>query len=716
MAQDKVKRSPTQIKYGLIQSTIRLLMVLLFLGLIFIFIMMPTYTFKHTWNPQFQAKTNSTYFGAQGTRILIYTFPVLLIATLGCVFLHIAKKSNESNMEIGNGKKHGTTIWNRPMLVKGPLGIVSITEIAFLLMFIALLIWSFSIYLHNDFASIISKSEAENGEKVWQEKIESVALRLGLVGNICLALLFFPVTRGSTVLPIFGLTSEGCIKYHIWLGHVLMTLFTTHGVCYIIYWASTHQISQMLKWDKVGVSNVAGEISLLAGLVLWVATIPYIRRKYFELFFYTHYLYIIFIIFFIFHVGISFACIILPGFYLFLVDRYLRFLQSRREVRLVSSRVLPCETVELNFSKGHGLTYNPTSVMFINVPSISKLQWHPFTITSNSKLESEKLSVVIKSEGTWTKKLYQLLSNPSPIDRLGISVEGPYGPASTNYLRHDTLVMVSGGSGITPFFSIIRELIYLSNTFKCKTPNIVLISSFKNTSCLSMLDLILPISGTPSDISNIQLQIEAYITRDTEFKSDSSLHPQTLWFKPNPTDAPIHSMLGPNTWLWLGAIISSSFIIFLIIIGIITRYYIFPIDHNTNKIFSYPLRVFLNVLVICVSVVVVASVAVIWNKKQNAKEAKQIQNLEGSSPTVSPSSMIYNADRELESLPYQSLVQATNVHYGTRPDLKRLLFEMKGSSVGVLVSGPKQMRQEVASICSSGLVENLHFESISFTW
>ncbi|RHN39912.1 putative ferric-chelate reductase (NADH) [Medicago truncatula] len=120
-------------------------------------------------------------------------------------------------------------------------------------------------------------------------------------------------------------------------------------------------------------------------------------------------------------------------------------------------------------------------------------------------------------------------------------------------------------------------------------------------------------------------------------------------------------------------------------------------------------------LVICVSIAVVSSVAVLWNK-QNAKEAKQIQNLEGSSPTVSPSSMIYNADRELESLPNQSLVEATNVHYGERPDLKRLLFEIKGSSVGVLVSGPKQMRQEVSSICSSGLVENLHFESISFTW
>lgn len=82
-----------------------------------------------------------------------------------------------------------------------------------------------------------------------------------------------------------------------------------------------------------------------------------------------------------------------------------------------------------------GLTYNPTSVMFINIPSISKLQWHPFTVTSNSNLELDKISVVIKGEGTWTKKLYQLLSTTSATDRLAVSVEGPYGPASTNYLR-----------------------------------------------------------------------------------------------------------------------------------------------------------------------------------------------------------------------------------------------------------------------------------------
>lgn len=73
--------------------------------------------------------------------------------------------------------------------------------------------------------------------------------------------------------------------------------------------------------------------------------------------------------------------------------------------------------------------------MFVNVPSISKVQWHPFTITSSSYLESEKLSVIIKGEGSWSKKLFQTLSSPSSVDGLDVSVEGPYGPASTNFLR-----------------------------------------------------------------------------------------------------------------------------------------------------------------------------------------------------------------------------------------------------------------------------------------
>lgn len=46
-----------------------------------------------------------------------------------------------------------------------------------------------------------------------------------------------------------------------------------------------------------------------------------------------------------------------------------------------------------------------------------------------------------------------------------------------------------------------------------------------------------------------------------------------------------------------------------------------------------------------------------------------------------------------------------------------LMMECKGADVGVFVSGPSGLRQEVAKICSSsGVSDNLHFESFSFTW
>lgn len=691
-------------------AAIRLLLMAVSLGSLLMWIMMPTNTFKLSWLPNIRSKTNSTYFGTQGATLLIYTFPILFVAAMGCVYLHVGKKSNNYEMK----RNHRFASWKRPLLVKGPLGIVSSIELAFFIMFIALLVWSFATYISIRFAKITPQVAAKNGEKVWQYKLGSAALVFGLVGNICLAFLFFPVSRGSSVLPLFGLTSEGSIKYHIWLGHIVMTIFTAHGICFIVSWAVTNSISEMVKWDKTGISNVAGELSLLAGLAMWLTTFPRIRRKFFELFFYTHNLYILFMIFFILHVGISYACIMLPGFYLFVVDRYLRLLQSRQRVRVLSARVLPCKSLELNLAKSPGLSYNPLSIMFINVPSISKLQWHPFTITSNSNVEPEKLSIVIKGEGSWSKKLYQMLLSPSSPDRLEVSVEGPYGPVSTDFLSFDTLVMVSGGSGITPFISVIRELIFLSTTPNCSTPKVKLICAFKNSADLTMLDLILPISGISSDISNLQLQIEAFVTRDKEPKTDheSSKPLRAVRFKPHAADAPFSAILGPNSWLWLGMIIASSFVIFLILIGIITRYYIYPIDHNTNDIFSTSWRAVINMLVICFCIAMTASAAVFWNKRRNAIEAKQVQNMEGPA-TESPGSH----DMELESLPHQSLAQAINVHYGRRPDLKKMLLaECKGSSIKVLASGPKSLRQEVATICSLGSADNVHFESISFSW
>nr|ABJ16556.1 Fe(III)-chelate reductase [Citrus junos] len=693
---------------------IRTICFAVFLGWLLVWALIPTKVYKNTWTPKLNNKLNSTYFREQGTNLLLFSFPVMLIALLGCVYLHLQKKPNKLQSK---RKMRSPRLFfsQRPVLVMAPLGIVTAIELTIAVMFVAFLIWALANYLYVSFGHLHMHKA---GEKVWQAKFRSVSLRLGYIGNTCWAFLFFPVTRGSSILPLVGLTSESSIKYHIWLGHLSNALFALHAVGFLIYWAMTNQMAEVLEWSETYVSNVAGVIAIAIATVIWATSLPRFRRKMFELFFYTHHLYILYIIFYVLHAGPAYFCMILPGIFLFAVDRYLRFLQSRNRARLLSARALPCGVVELNFSKSPGLYYNPTSILFVNVPSISELQWHPFTVTFNCNMEQDKLSILIKTEGSWTQKLYQQIS--SSVDRLEVSVEGPYGPNSAHFLRHESLVMVSGGSGISPFISIVRELIFQSNNNPdYKIPNVHLICVFKKSADLSMLNIMLPVSDAPTELAKLQLQIEAYVTRDSEQpKTDTQKELQSIWLKSNPSDSPVSGALSCNSWLWLAVVTASSFVMFLLLLGIVTRFYIYPIERNGTEVYHYSYKCLWDMFLVCVCVFLASSAVYLWLKKQqNAIEVKQIQNMEVPTPKTSPASWFYTADRELEeSLPNQCLVQATKFHFGERPNPNKILLDVKGTDVGVLVCGPRKMRHEVAKICSSGLADNLHFESISFSW
>ncbi|EYU25132.1 hypothetical protein ABFS82_06G030300 [Erythranthe guttata] len=687
----------------------QIFLLVVFVGYIFMWIMLPTKTYSTSWTPKLEHHLKSTYFREQSINLVLFSFPMMLIAALGCVYLHLHKASNSDS-------KRSYYEWlKRPAVVNAPLGIVSFVELTFAAMFIALLIWSLANYLHVGFKTMLIYMNP--GEKMWQAKFNTVALMLAYVGNTCMAFLFFPVTRGSSILPLVGLTLESSIKYHIWLGHVSTVLFVAHSLGYIIYWATmSHEIYLMLEWSSTYLSNLAGVIAFVLLMGIWITSFERFRRKMFELFFYVHNLYIIYIFFYMLHVGVAFLCLILPGIFLFLIDRYLRFLQSKRRTRLVSSRLLPNGTIELNFAKNPGLAYNPSSTLFVNVPSICKLQWHPFTISSSSNLETDNLSVIIKTQGNWTQKLYKQLS--TSLDHLQVSTEGPYEPASNHFLSRDSLVMISGGSGITPFISIIREIIFRSTQSNKKVPKVLLVAAFKNTTDLTMLDLLLPLSGIPTDISKLQIQIEAYVTQEHERPlKDSKNQIQTKLFKPNPSDSPISAVLGKNGWLWLGAIISSSFFMFLLLLGFVTRYQIYPVEQRKEN-YHYSYKILWDMFLVCVSVFVATSAVFLWQKRKLSVDQKQIKNVDFYTPTkMSPSSWLSPSDRELESLPHQSLVQSTTVHYGARPDLKSILDDRcKESEVGVLVSGPKSLRNGVAKICASGSAKNLSFEAMSFTW
>ena len=72
------------------------------------------------------------------------------------------------------------------------------------------------------------------------------------------------------------------------------------------------------------------------------------------------------------------------------------------QVVLHQSRVLEMQLVKEGFHMEVG------QYVFLNIPEISTLEWHPFTMTSAP--EEDYLSVHVREAGDWTEKLISLVA------------------------------------------------------------------------------------------------------------------------------------------------------------------------------------------------------------------------------------------------------------------------------------------------------------------
>lgn len=174
-----------------------------------------------------------------------------------------------------------------------------------------------------------------------------------------------------------------------------------------------------------------------------------------------------------------------------------------------------------------GVAYTALSFVFINIPCVSRLQWHPFSVTSSPLENAPTLTICIKPIGKWTKKLHRILAasdagastSSCPFSNL-LFAEGPYGHASDFYLKYDALFLIAGGIGITPFIAILRDIFYRYQAKGRGLPvlprSVQLIWTVKRGSELVLLTDIFP----PKRFSNaiMHLECHAFLTgRDNRY-------------------------------------------------------------------------------------------------------------------------------------------------------------------------------------------------------
>lgn len=88
-----------------------------------------------------------------------------------------------------------------------------------------------------------------------------------------------------------------------------------------------------------------------------------------------------------------------------------------------------------------GVKYNALGFLYVNIPGISRLQWHPFSTTSTPLDDGNEVTVCIKPLGDWTQNLHdniaaQTAKTPGcPFAVKSVHAEGPYGHESNYFLR-----------------------------------------------------------------------------------------------------------------------------------------------------------------------------------------------------------------------------------------------------------------------------------------
>lgn len=265
--------------------------------------------------------------------------------------------------------------------------------------------------------------------------------------------------------------------------------------------------------------GITGHFMLLIMFLMYTTSHQKIRNQCFEAFWYTHHLAFFFMIALYTHATGCFVrdsvdpdytssfpfystehClgyeswrfIIWPGI-IYCGERIYREIRSRRETRISQVFVHPSGAMELRIIKP-SLKYTAGQWLFVQVPEISKFQWHPFTITSAP--EDPYISLHIRQVGDWTRALGERVgAGPSVVsamtqaalkgrekddtNALGvrgdfievdigtsarimptIRVDGPFGAPAEDVFDCEVAFLIGAGIGVTPFASILKHIWY----------------------------------------------------------------------------------------------------------------------------------------------------------------------------------------------------------------------------------------------------------------
>lgn len=305
------------------------------------------------------------------------------------------------------------------------------------------------------------------------------------------------------------------VKFHkiVAMTALIMTVLHTVGHCVNFYHVTQQPVEHLRCLTKE--MQFSGEsrptffywvfqtVTGTTGLFLWIlCSIVYVfahrqvRQRAYSYFWSTHKLYYLIYALTLLH-GSSkltgsprfWIFFIIPAI-LFTIDKIMSLQAKLWQLEIFETECLPSDVIAIKFARPPSFKFLSGQWIRVACTAFRPHEFHAFTITSAP--QDDYLSVHVRAQGPWTWKLRNLFdptnleyqkmmakkrrapgghelakhSNWPLHNKLPprIRIEGPFGGGNQDWCKYEVAVMIGGGIGVTPYASILNDLVYGTST------------------------------------------------------------------------------------------------------------------------------------------------------------------------------------------------------------------------------------------------------------
>ncbi|XP_044256242.1 dual oxidase 2-like [Tribolium madens] len=242
------------------------------------------------------------------------------------------------------------------------------------------------------------------------------------------------------------------------------------------FFHATHELPKFHYWCWQTITGFTGIVLTLIWALIYIFAQNVVRRNIYNWFWYTHNMYPLFFIFMVLH---GTGRLIQPPFFyyfflgpviLFTIDSVISISRKKVAIPVIRAEILPSNVTMLEFRKPENFQYKSGQWIRIASLGLNKNEYHPFTLSSSP--DEDNLTVHIRAVGPWTthiRRLYDNFNKGSSNSLLPkLYLDGPYGEGHQDWNQFEISVLIGGGIGVTPFASILKDVVFRSNQTRCK--------------------------------------------------------------------------------------------------------------------------------------------------------------------------------------------------------------------------------------------------------